>query len=83
MAKRMLISALWFLALWGAGGVLHFMLDVPRALTFVPAVAVATAVWIGLARHETWRNTGRAPISAASTMRSDPAVRATAPEARG
>jgi hypothetical protein len=81
MPRRMLISGLWFISIWGVGGVLHFMLDVPRALTLVAAIAVATAVWILLARHDAWLETRRASIKATSTYRAESPVRALAPEA--
>jgi hypothetical protein len=63
MTKRLVISALWFLAIWGIGGVLHVFFDVPRALMLVPAIAIAAAWWIGLARYEARvADRGTAPV---------------------
>lgn len=52
MKKRVLISGLWFLSIWGVGGALHLFLDVPRATMLIPAITVAVAWWIGLARYD-------------------------------
>lgn len=52
MTKRMLISGLWFLSIWGVGGAVHLFLDVPRVMMLVPAVAIAAGIWIALAKSE-------------------------------
>lgn len=52
MTKRMLISGLWFVSMWGVGGAVHLFLDVPRILMLLPAIAVAAGMWIALARAE-------------------------------
>jgi hypothetical protein len=60
MTKRMLISGLWFISMWGVGGAAHFLLDVPRVVMLIPAIAIAVAVWIALARHDAWLETRHA-----------------------
>lgn len=78
MTKRMLISGLWFISIWGIGGALHLLFDVPRALTLVPAVTVAVAMWIGLARYDVRLATRRMPEGATSRYRAESTVRAPA-----
>ena len=52
MATRIVISGLWFLSIWGLGGLVSLMLDVPRALTLPPAIAIAVAWWWVVARAQ-------------------------------
>jgi hypothetical protein len=66
MKKRMLISGLWFISMWGIGGAMNVFLDVPRALMLVPAIAVAAAWWIGLARYELTIENRRSPDATAN-----------------
>lgn len=69
MKKRMVISGLWFISIWGIGGALHLFFDVPRALMLVPAVAIAAAWWIGLARYEASIETRRIQVGRISGYR--------------
>lgn len=50
MVKRSLAAGLWFLAVWGVGGVVHLFLDFPRWLALGPAILAAGVVWLALGR---------------------------------
>lgn len=75
MKKRMLISGLWFVSMWGIGGALHVFFDVPRALMLVPAITVAVAWWIGLSRYEASLKGGPVPTSSTNRYSPESALR--------
>jgi hypothetical protein len=74
MKKRILISGLWFLSMWGMGGALHVFLDVPRVAMLIPAIMVALAWWIGLARYDARREAGHAQMPATGGYRAQGAL---------
>jgi hypothetical protein len=78
MTKRILISGLWFISIWGMGGVAHLFMDVPRVLTLVVALTIAGAWWIGLARYEAGGATKRIQAGSPSGYRTVSALQASA-----
>lgn len=55
MGKRLVISGMWFVALWTLGGVIHLYLGIPRALMLVPTLICLVAIWVGLIRYDAWQ----------------------------
>lgn len=80
MFKRTLATLLWFLATWAVGDLAAFMIDGPRWVMPVVAVAVATAVWFAFGR---WVRQPHVALHPGPTLESQTSFRPTITASEG